>query len=184
MIFFFLFSGYKRLQDWVVKNHWDIEITHIALNVMSQIHNHKDLILYICITVSGIHAVCGLLMAFGTCKKPGPVSRLLFLPWLTLDMFFIVLTTAIFISWAFLSFFVHILVAIFSPVVSGAFLGLWIYCWRNVRDYFIVCGQRIPNSKSRMYRKLPKQSKSPTTEMRIVPTSYPHHQNTHHHVPV
>ena len=183
---FFIFTGYSRLQEWVISTHWDTEITHIALSLMSQINSLKDLLLYICITVSGIHAICGLLMALGTCMKPGIKQRLLFLPWLTLDMFFIVLTTAIFISWAFLSFFVHILVAIFSPVVSGALLGLWIYCWRNVREHFIVCGQQIDQidlAKSRMYRKLPKQSatQSPTTEMRIVPPYAPHHT---HHVPV
>ena len=168
-----------------MSTHWDTDITQGALHFMTQINLHKDLLLYICITVSGIHAICGLLMAFGSCMKPSVKQRLLFLPWLTLDMFFIVLTTAIFISWAFLSFFVHILVAIFFPVVSGALLGLWIYCWRNVREHFIMCGQQIDEidlAKSRMYRKLPKQAQqSPTTEMRIVPT-YAHHQ--HHHVPV
>merc|ERR1712020_223628 len=72
---------------------------------------------------------------------PTSKQRLLFLPWLTLDMIYIILTTILFVSWAFLSFFVHILVAIFFPVVSGAFLGLWISAWRNVREHFIICGQ-------------------------------------------
>ena len=178
----FDFSGYNRLENWVVSTHWDTDITQGALHVMTQINVHKDLLLYICITVSGIHAICGLLLALGTCMKPSVKQRLLFLPWLTLDMFFIVLTTAIFISWAFLSFFVHILVAIFFPVVSGALLGLWIYMWRNVREHFIMCGQQIDEidlAKSRMYRKLPKSSQihhSPTQEMRVVPT-YSHHHN-------
>merc|ERR1712029_67213 len=190
-------KGYNRLENWVVSTHWDTDITQGALHVMTQINVHKDLLLYICITVSGIHAICGLLLALGTCMKPSVKQRLLFLPWLTLDMFFIVLTTAIFISWAFLSFFVHILVAIFFPVVSGALLGLWIYMWRNVREYFIVCGQlddidlakARANQSAAMYRKLPpatSSSQSPT-EMRSSNNHQPNYQHRHlmhHQVPV
>jgi hypothetical protein len=55
-------------------------------------------------------------------------------------MFTIVVMTLVFVAWAFLSFFVHILVAIFFPVVSGALLGIWIYMWRNTQDLFQVCG--------------------------------------------
>ena len=53
-------------------------------------------------------------------------------------MFTIILMGLIFVAWAFLSFFVHILVAIFFPVVAGGLLGLWIYMWRNTRDLFQV----------------------------------------------
>jgi hypothetical protein len=53
-------------------------------------------------------------------------------------MFTIVIMGIVFVAWAFLSFFVHILVAIFFPVVSGGLLGLWIYMWRNTRDLFQV----------------------------------------------
>ena len=64
-------------------------------------------------------------------------------PWLTgfnlQDMFTIILMGLMFVAWAFLSFFVHILVAIFFPVVAGGLLGLWIYMWRNTRDLFQVC---------------------------------------------
>ena len=149
---------------------------------MNQVNLHRDLILYIFITVSGIHAFTGLLLVIGACLPPTPKQRLVFLPWLTLDMFFIVLTTALFVSWAFLSFFVHILVAIFFPVVSGALLGLWIYSWRNVREHFIVCGQQtdqIDLAKIRVhqqYRKLPPASQSPTQELRQDFTRHHHHQ--------
>merc|ERR1712020_496913 len=129
---------------------------------------------------------------------PTSKQRLLFLPWLTLDMIYIILTTALFVSWAFLSFFVHILVAIFFPVVSGGLLGLWIYSWRNVREHFIVCGQRVDDidlaksgrhyahPSAAMYRKLPPpSSQSPTAEMRIVhPNANPiasYHQQHQHH---
>ena len=144
---------------------------------MNQVNSHRDLLLYIFITVSGIHAFTGLLLIIGACMTPTLKQRLLFLPWLTLDMFFIVLTTALFVSWAFLSFFVHILVAIFFPVVSGALLGLWIYSWRNVREHFIVCGQMddidlakngVNRGHGAMYRKLPPASQSPPAELRAV----------------
>jgi hypothetical protein len=41
---------------------------------------------------------------------------------------------------AFASFFVHILVAVFFPVVAGLILGLWIYAWRNVKEHFHALG--------------------------------------------
>lgn len=158
---------------------------------MNQVNTHRDLLLYIFITISGIHAFTGLLLVIGACLPPSPRQRLVFLPWLTLDMFFIVLTTALFVSWAFLSFFVHILVAIFFPVVSGALLGLWIYSWRNVREHFIVCGQHSDIilakrlSVSQQYRKLPPASQSPPAELRTQQQANQHHQNFHHfQVPV
>ena len=40
----------------------------------------------------------------------------------------------------FLSFFVHVLLAILFPVIAGAILGLYIYLWRNVKDVFEMCG--------------------------------------------
>lgn len=194
-------SGYDKLEKWVLSTRWDSDITSEALKIMNQFNIHRDLLLYIIITISGIHALTGLLVIIGACLPPSPRQRLLFLPWLTLDMFFIILTTALFVSWAFLSFFVHILVAIFFPVVSGALLGLWIYAWRNVREHFIVCGQLddIDLAKARahqsaaMYRKLPPatSSQSPTEVMRSsnqqpnYPSERHRHQNfIHHQVPV
>jgi hypothetical protein len=60
-----------------------------------------------------------------------------------------------FVAWAFLSFFVHILVAIFFPVVSGAILGLWIYMWINTRDLFQIFGLDVTQHGGTIYRKLP-----------------------------
>lgn len=185
-------QGYVYLETWILHTHWDEEVTHGTLRFMNIINNHRDDILHILIFIAAFHACCGKLLLLGACLAPSPRKRLLLLPWLTLDMFFIVLTTGLFVSWAFLSFFVHILVAIFFPVVSGGLLGLWIYSWRNVREWFIICGQRavedIDFAKGghpyQMYRKLPAQSaspasptaQSPTTEMRIVPNYLHHHQ--------
>jgi len=178
-------TGYTNLQNWVLSTQWDSEVSQVVLSYMVKINQYKQLILYVLITNSVIHALCGLNLIIGGLLSPTYKQRLLFLPWLTLDMIYIVLTTIVFVSWAFLSFFVHILVAIFFPVVSGAFLGLWIYAWRNVREHFIHCGQRGDelellkhrnNKSNTLYRKLPPSSQSPT-EMRIVP----HYQ---HQVPV
>ena len=200
--FFLVFSGYDRLEKWVLSTRWDSDITSEALKIMNQFNIHRDLLLYIIITISGIHALTGLLVIIGACLPPSPRQRLLFLPWLTLDMFFIILTTALFVSWAFLSFFVHILVAIFFPVVSGALLGLWIYAWRNVREHFIVCGQlddidlakARANQSAAMYRKLPPATsqQSPTEVMRSSNHGQPNYPNDrhrnqnfgHHQVPV
>ena len=98
-------------------------MSQVVLSYMVKINQYKQLILYVLITNSVIHALCGLNLIIGGLLSPTYKQRLLFLPWLTLDMIYIVLTTIVFVSWAFLSFFVHILVAIFFPVVSGAFLG-------------------------------------------------------------
>jgi len=188
-------KGYARLEQWVLSTRWDSDITKDTLWFMNKVNVHRDLLLYIFVTISGIHALTGLLLIIGGCLPPSPKQRLLFLPWLTLDMFFIILTTALFVSWAFLSFFVHILVAIFFPVVSGALLGLWIYAWRNVREHFIVCGQlddidlakARANQSAAMYRKLPPATSSQSpTEMRSSnhQPNYQHRHLMHHQVPV
>ena len=195
IVFFFTISGYARLEQWVLSTRWDSDITKDTLWFMNKVNVHRDLLLYIFVTISGIHALTGLLLIIGGCLPPSPKQRLLFLPWLTLDMFFIILTTALFVSWAFLSFFVHILVAIFFPVVSGALLGLWIYAWRNVREHFIVCGQlddidlakARANQSAAMYRKLPPATSSQSpTEMRSSnhQPNYQHRHLMHHQVPV
>ena len=111
------------MQNWVLSTQWDSEVSQVVLSYMVKINQYKQLILYVLITNSVIHALCGLNLIIGGLLSPTYKQRLLFLPWLTLDMIYIVLTTIVFVSWAFLSFFVHILVAIFFPVVSGAFLG-------------------------------------------------------------
>ena len=48
------------------------------------------------------------------------------------------MTFLTFVTWAFLSFFVHVLVAIIFPILAGAVLGLHIYLWRNVKDVYFL----------------------------------------------
>merc|ERR1719361_929741 len=116
--------SYKSIQDWVITTRWDSEIIHIALKAMSYINEYKIFVIYVLITNSVIHAMCGLNLIIGGCLSPTSKQRLLFLPWLTLDMIYIVLTTVLFVCWAFLSFFVHILVAIFFTRYQRSLFGL------------------------------------------------------------
>jgi hypothetical protein len=178
-----LLLGYEDLENWVKESKLDGDVSEGTLLYMQKVNQHRELLLIILITLGGFHTHSLLMLILGACLRPSASQRLLFVPWLTLDMFFIVLVTALFVSWAFLSFFVHILVAIFSPVVCGALLGLWIYSWRNVRELFVRCGQESDkidlarrSQSETVYRKLPPGSQSPT-ELRLVP----HFQ---HHVPV
>merc|ERR1740129_1139829 len=83
-------KGYARLEQWVLSTRWESDITKDTLWFMNKVNVHRDLLLYIFVTISGIHALTGFL-------PPSPKQRLLFLPWLTLDMFFIILTTALFV---------------------------------------------------------------------------------------
>ena len=55
-------------------------------------------------------------------------------------MFTILLVGLVFVFWAFFSFFVHVLVAVFFPVLAGLVLGFWIYMWRNVKAFFHALG--------------------------------------------
>ncbi len=80
------------------------------------------------------------------------------------DLLTIVLFGLAFVFWAFFSFFVHVLVAVFFPVAAGLVLGFWIYLWRNVRDLFQQLGrvgmgaggtEGDPSHGGTVYRKLP-----------------------------
>ena len=90
--------------------------------------------------VSGVivHLVSSLLLILGTMIE----NRPLFIPWLITDMVIIIIMATIFVGWTFLSFFVDLLVAIVFPILGGTILGLWIYSWRNVQDYYVISGLR------------------------------------------
>ncbi len=68
-----------------------------------------------------------------------------------------------FVFWAFFSFFVHVLVAVFFPVAAGLLLGVWIYLWRNVKELFHLLGGEDGGASGSaggagagtVYRKLP-----------------------------
>ena len=53
------------------------------------------------------------------------------------------MTFLTFVTWAFLSFFVHVLVAIVFPILAGSVLGLHIYLWRNVKDVYFRYADQV-----------------------------------------
>jgi hypothetical protein len=61
----------------------------------------------------------------------------------------------VFVFLAFFSFFVHMLVAVFFPVLAGLVLGFWVYMWRNVWEHFCYLGGEPPQHEVRLYSKLP-----------------------------
>ena len=65
--YFFLLSGYTTIEKWVVSTHWDAEVTTLALSLMSTLNRHKELLIYVLITNSVIHALCGLNLIIGGC---------------------------------------------------------------------------------------------------------------------
>ena len=69
-------------------------------------------------------------------------NRSLLIPWLITDLVIVIIMAVIFISWTFLSFYVDILIVIIFPILAGTLLGLWIYSWRNVQDYYVISGLR------------------------------------------
>ena len=60
------------------------------------------------------------------------------------------MTFLTFVTWAFLSFFVHVLVAIIFPILAGSVLGLHIYLWRNVKDVYYRYADQARAAKKQM----------------------------------
>jgi amino acid transporter len=140
------------VQDWVVGNHWDSEVTSFTLRLLSQANEHHALLLIAIIAFCAVHIFNALLLVLGSLLR----KRLLLLPWLVQDMLVIVLAAVVFVLWSFLSFFLHVLLAVCFPAVAGLLLGFWIYAWKNVRDLFHRLGSDAgPNHQGTIYRKLP-----------------------------
>ena len=148
-----IISAHKSTQDWVEGNKWDNNVSLSAKNLLSLCHTHHALLLIVVIAYTSLHIFNSLLLIAGALLE----KRLLFLPWLIQDLTTTVLVGLICIFWAFFSFFVHVLVAVFFPVVAGLILGFWIYMWRNVRELFIELGADalLQQHQGTVYRKLP-----------------------------
>ena len=144
------------VEDWVLNNHWDSDVTSSALRLISQVSEHHALFLIILIAYASLHIFNSLLLVMGALLE----KRLLLIPWLVQDMLTILMVGLVFVFWAFFSFFVHVLVAVLFPVMSGLLLGFWIYMWRNVKEFFhnlgvddsLLLGQ---SASGTVYRKLP-----------------------------
>ena len=182
------------MEHWILTNKWDQNITYKAVKFVEEFNsketNHNTKItnwtLSLLTGYSGVAIICALLLIFAVCSIDSKTGnhrqkRLLMLPWLCFDFLTISVITLTFIAWAFLSFFVHVLLAILFPVIAGAVLGLYIYLWRNVRDVFEIYGDEemkiggklihintsggggggLHYGNSKMYRKLPAAASSP-----------------------
>ena len=174
------------MEDWITTNKWDYVVAHKALLLLQYIHEHRVKFLIGIAGYSGVAIICGMfLIASVTISTKNTLNnasnnktrRLLMLPWLCFDFLTISIITLTFVAWAFLSFFVHVLLAILFPVIAGAILGLYIYLWRNVRDVYEMYGDEetktggklilvntsggLHYSSSKMYRKLPAAASSP-----------------------
>ena len=67
LIVIIFLPGYTTIEKWVVSTHWDAEVTTLALSLMSTLNRHKELLIYVLITNSVIHALCGLNLIIGGC---------------------------------------------------------------------------------------------------------------------
>lgn len=157
----FWITVFQIVENWIVDNHWDSDVTSFALNFINSVSLHHQLFLIVVIAVCGLHCFNAFLLVIGAVLD----RRLLFLPWLIQDLLTIGFVSLIFVFWAFFSFFVHVLVAILFPVLAGLTLGWWIYTWRNVKEVFHTLGVDLDQHQGTIYRKLPPG----------------HHHNNHHH---
>ena len=174
-------AGYVEVEHWITTNKWDYAVANKALIFLQHVHEHRIKFLIGIAGYSGVAIICAMfLISAVSIGFKGPQNRprrLLMLPWLCFDFLTISIVTLTFIAWAFLSFFVHVLLAILFPVIAGAILGLYIYLWRNVRDVFEMYGDEelktggnliyvnssggLHYGNSKMYRKLPAAASSP-----------------------
>ena len=176
------FLGYNEVEHWITTNKWDYVVATKALKMLEFVNSHRIKFLIGIAGYSGVAIICGVLLIISVCIggvnhiKTNKTRRLFMLPWLCFDFLTITIITLTFVTWAFLSFFVHVLLAILFPVIAGAILGLYIYLWRNVKDVFEMCGDEemktgklihvstsggLHYSTSKMYRKLPAAAASP-----------------------
>merc|ERR1712123_316928 len=81
-----------------------------------------------------VHLLLSLLLLLGTMLYRWK----LLIPWMVSHMIIIIIMVTTFTCWTFMSFFVHLLVAIVFPMVAGLVLGLWIVMWRQVYHLFTV----------------------------------------------
>ena len=139
------------LEKWIIDNHWDTDVTTSAIKVIGTINAHHALFLIVVIAYCALHTFNSLLLILGALME----KRLLLLPWMIQDMFTITLVALLFVFWAFFSFFIHVLVAVMFPVMSGLLLGFWIYMWRNVKEFFHYLGVDTSQHQGTVYRKLP-----------------------------
>lgn len=129
-------EGYNAVESWIYHNKWDDEFSLYVHNLLTVVNRWRVQILSVLIGYACAAIVNSMLMVLGVCLQ-GRMRHLL-LPWLVYDLVTISVMFLTFVTWAFLSFFVHVLVAIIFPIIAGAILGLYIYLWRNVKDVYFT----------------------------------------------
>eukprot|EP00096_Caligus_rogercresseyi_P000594 TRINITY_DN11055_c0_g1_i1.p1 TRINITY_DN11055_c0_g1~~TRINITY_DN11055_c0_g1_i1.p1 ORF type:complete len:217 (+),score=34.83 TRINITY_DN11055_c0_g1_i1:92-742(+) len=152
-------EGYKLIENWVLGNHWDSDVTSVALRGLGYVSEHNGILLMILIALSSFHIFNSLILILGALLH----RPLLFLPWMIQDALLLALGAVLFVLWAFLSFFVDVLVAVLFPILAGLVLGYWIYLWKNI---YTLYGQLRyealldPLGRATIYTKLPAGSAS------------------------
>ena len=129
----------RSVQDWMLGNHWDPEVTQHVWRGFSWLDVHHELVLGVVIICWVLHLLFSLLLLLGAMLHRRP----LLLPWLCSQMILLVFMVVTFTSWTFLSFFVDLLVAIVFPVVAGLVLGLWVLMWRGVWTHYVTLQAKL-----------------------------------------
>jgi len=172
-------EGYDAIESWIFNNHWDEQVSLWVNNQLILVNKWRVQILsaFICYSCAAI--INSMLMVLGVCLQGRGCLRFLLLPWLAYDLLTLSVLFLASITWAFLSFFVHVLVAIIFPIIAGGVLGLYIYLWRNVQD--VYCS--YAHQAAKQHYGSPVRRKSSST----VDNHYLHHQGAgrliRHHQP-
>merc|ERR1712096_249272 len=117
--------------------HWDVTVTHTVWRCLDWLdRNHKMVLAGIMVTTM-VHLLFSLLLLLGAMLY----RRTHFIPWMVSHMIIIIIMVTTFTCWTFMSFFMHLLVAIVFPVVAGLVLGLLIFEWRLVMRTFVIWGE-------------------------------------------
>ena len=66
------------VEDWVVQNHWDSDVTSKALGLLSLVSTHHALFLIVLIAYAALHIFNSLLLILGALLE----KRLMLLPWM------------------------------------------------------------------------------------------------------
>jgi hypothetical protein len=66
------------VENWLIGNRWDTDVTQVALRILRQISDQKDSYLIILITYCSLHVFNSILLILGSFTQ----KRLLLLPWL------------------------------------------------------------------------------------------------------
>ncbi len=71
-------SGYKRVDEWVVHNHWDSAVTSRSLELLGLVSRHHALFLIVLIAYAALHIFNSLLLVIGALLE----KRLMLIPWM------------------------------------------------------------------------------------------------------